>query len=353
MRNPRLRLSLVPACLAACGTLHASELLVYEPFDYPASEPLTDQEGGNGWLFGWYEDGQVLSASVHDEGLSYTDALGNELHVSGLAADTSAASTTRSFRVLEEQLNDVWVSFLWRLPESNALFQGVTFYRGAQELFAVRNPTTTTSPSIYFGHPAPAIDTGRGEFGVTHLIVLRLAKGAGTGGNDLAEIFVDPLLSGNPSLPQAAINGGNFDFDNIRIAAQNGAPFHFDEFRAGPTFASVTPHEPGPLTGIDSDGDGLSDAEEAVLGTDPHVPNTELFAAIQAHPHFFGLYDSNTILQQGQGGVIIPKSGSSPVPFSFEIQQSENLLTWPQVETISRLVELPEGKNFLRVTLEK
>ncbi len=352
MRNPHLRLSIVPACLAACGALHASELVVYEPFDYPASEPLTDLDGGSGWWSGWYEDGQALPASVRGEGLSYADALGNELHVSGLAADTSAASTTRSFRVVEsEALNDVWISFLWHLPGSNSLFEGVTFYRGSQTLFTVSNPSTTTSSAIHLGTASSSTSTGRGGFGVTHFIVLRLAKGAGTNGNDRVEIFVDPLLTGNPSSPQHTLSGANFDFDTIRLAAQNGAPFYFDEFRVGTTFASITPHDPAPDG--DSDGDGLSDAQEAILGTDPGVPNTELFAAIRTHPHFFGLYDAAGILQQGQGGVIIPKSGSSPVPFSFEIQQSENLLTWPQVETISRSIELPEGKNFLRVTLEK
>ncbi len=354
MRNPYLRLSAVPACLAACGALHASEL-VYEPFDYPASEPLTDLEGGSGWWAGWYEDGEALPVSVLGEGLFYTDAIGNTLHVAGLAADASAEATTRIFRNVESgALNDVWISFLWRLGEENSLFEGVSFYRGTQNLFTVSNPSVAlpeNKAAIHLGTPSGSTSTGTGGLGSTHLVVLRLAKGAGTGGNDRVEIFVDPLLAGTPASSQASISGSNFDFDTIRVASQNGAPFYFDEFRVGPTFASVTPHDAAPDG--DSDGDGLSDAQEAVLGTDPGEDNSALFAAIRAHPHFFGLYDAATILQQGQGGVIIPKGGSPSAGFSFEIQQSGDLLTWPQVETISRSIELPEGRNFLRVTLEK
>ncbi len=350
MKCPRVLPHVAIASFLACGHLPAV-VPVYEAFDYPALDPLTDQDGGSGWWAGWFGDGQSAPVAVGAEGLAYTDALGNQLHVAGLAADTTAAETSRIFRYLEELgVNNVWVSFLWRLEESNSLFEGVTFYAGSQEVFAVRNPSTVTSPEIHLGPPLTATSTGRGTFGVTHLVVLRLQKGAGAGGADLVEIFVDPLLTGTPSPPQASISGANFDFDTVRIAAQNGAPLHFDEFRLGPTFASVTPHDPAPET--DSDGDGLTDAQEGLLGTDPEVPDTELFAAIRANPQFFGLHDAESILQQGQGGVIIPKGDEPEVEFKLEIQRSEDLLVWPEIETIERSYELPAGKNFLRVTLD-
>lgn len=355
MKTPNPRLIIPFVCLLPLGPLSAAEL-AHEAFDYSASQPLTSLGGGSGWSASWVGDGQVLSASVRAQGLSFTDAVGNVLHVSGRAADTTAASTTRSFRTISTTpINDVWISFLWNLGATNSLFEGLTFYRGSSACFAVTNPTTTTTASLFLGNSLTggSFNSGRGSFGATHLVVLRLAKGAGTNGGDLLQMFVDPSLSATPSTPVASTTGTNFDFDTIRIAGQNGATFVFDEFRIGTTFADVTPHDVPPNVDLDSDGDGLSDAEEIVLGTDPYVSNAGLFAAIKSNPHYFGLYDANGIRQQTEGGVVIQKFGTSSVPFSLEIQQSENLESWPLVETITRSVTLPDGKNFLRVTLEK
>lgn len=302
----------------------------------------------------WYDDGQAGPATFAAAGLGYTDSLGNALHVSGGAADASGGATTRSFRtVADGPLNDVWISFLYQIPGSNSLFEGVSFYRGTQAVFSVSNPSTTTSAAISLGNlvTGGSVGTGRGEFGKTHLIVLRLSAGAGTNGGDRLEVFVDPLLSGTPSSPDGTVNAQNFSFDTIRIAAQNGAPFLFDEFRVGATFSSVTPHEA--VADTDTDGDGLTDAQEAVLGTDPTVSDTGLFAAIRSHPHFFGLLDREGVLASAPDGVVVPREGSSPVGYYFEIQKSGDLVTWPEVETIHRAHTLPEGKNFLRITLEK
>jgi hypothetical protein len=96
----------------------------------------------------------------------------------------------------------------------------------------------------------------------------------------------------------------------------------------------------------------LSDAQEAVLGLDPNVSNASLVAAIQAHPDWFDLYHEAGILALGNGGVVLARTGDEPVDFTFEVQHSDNLSTWPVLETFNRQVVLPEGKNFLRVTLE-
>jgi len=336
--------------LATLVPLPAAEL-VYEGFGYPAASTLTSQNGGSGWSAAWTQDGSsgVVSAS----GLSYTDSLGNALNVSGLGMETTGTATTRNFRTVSTgQLTDVWISFLYHLPASNSLFEGLSFYRGGTALFAISNTSVDTSAAITLGNTVANTNasTHKGAFGTTHLVVLHLTEGGGTGGTDKVEAFIDPVLSLTPFQADASIQSANFNFDTIRIAGQNGATLYFDEFRIGSSFAEVTPHTPG--ADPDTDGDGLTDGEEAVLGLDPFTSNSALIAAIQANPSYFGLYSSTSILGLANGGVILPQVGSDPVSFTFEVQQSTNLTDWPVLKTITRPVPLPAGKSFLRVTLD-
>lgn len=336
--------------LATLAPLPAAQL-VYEGFGYPAATTITSQSGGNGWSAGWTQDGSsgVVSAS----GLVYTDPLGNALNVSGLGMETTGAATTRNFRTVSTgQLTDVWISFLYHLPASNLLFEGLGFYRGSTALFAISNTSIDTSATITLGNTISGTNasTHKGAFGTTHLVVLHLIKGGGTAGTDKVEAFIDPVLSLNPFQPDASIQSANFNFDTLRIAGQNGSTLYVDEFRIGDSFADVTPHAPG--SDPDTDGDGLTDGEEAVLGLDPFVSNAALIAAIQANPSYFGLYNSTSILGLGNGGVILPQVGTDPVNFTFEVQHSTNLTDWPALKTITRPVPLPGGKSFLRVTLD-
>lgn len=348
MRNPCHGLF---AGLCVLTSAHAAPL-AYEAFDYPAAAVLSAQTGGSGWLDAWLQDGD--SAATGSDGLTYTDTLGNVLNVAGKCADATGTATTRSLRDLAGGLtNDVWISFLWQLPASNSKFEGVSCYRGTQQVFTISNPSTTTTSRIFLTSNLTAnngVNSQKGDFGTTHLVVLKLTKGGGTGGADLVEAFIDPLLAGNPSSPDAVIDGSNFDIDRVRLASQDGSPLLVDELRVGASFAEVSPHVAVPPG--DADGDGLSDAQEVVLGLDPNVSNAALVAVIQAHPDWFGLYHTAGILALGNGGVMLEQSGSEPVNFTFEVQHSDNLNTWPVLETFNRQVILPDGKNFLRVTLE-
>jgi len=336
--------------LATLVPLHAAEL-VYEGFGYPAAAAITSQEGGSGWNSGWTQDGS--SGAVSTSGLAYTDSLGNMLNVSGLGMETTGSATTRNFRTVSAgPLTDVWISFLYQLPASNSLFEGVTFYRGGAALFAISNASVDPSSTITLGNSVSGANasTQKGAFGTTHFVVLHLIEGGGTAGMDKVEAFIDPAFSANPSQPDASVQSANFDFDTIRIAGQNGATLFIDEFRIGESFADVSPHTSG--GDIDTDNDGLSDNEETVLGLDPLVSNAALIAGIQAHPSYFGLYDSAGILGLDNGGLVLPKGGSDPVSFTFEVQRSTTLVDWPVLETFTRSLPLPGNKNFLRVTFD-
>jgi hypothetical protein len=339
-------MTLLPVC-----ALPAAEL-VYEPFDYPAENMLSGGDGGSGWYNAWTQDAQGgESGVVRSEGLNYTDGVGNVLETSGLSMDTAGVDTTRNFRELEElEYNNVWISFLYNLSETNNLFEGITFYLSTTEKFWVSNPSTSQGSEINLSNrvnPGVNVNTEKGEFEQTHFVVMKVSAGV-DGADDTVEIFIDPVLSAVPSQPDGVITASDFTFNKIRVAGQSGSSLFFDEFRVGETFGDVAPFDGTPV--VDSDGDGLTDSQEEVLGLDPNVSDADLIAAIKEHPDFLGLYDDAGILAQDKGGIIIPKADAEPVDFMFEVQESPNLIDWQAIETYQRSIELPDGKNFLRVS---
>ena len=325
------------------ATPGTAELLVHEPFSY-AEGSVTGQNGGAGWAAGWTVTGEPCR--VTSGFLGYVDAGSLSLNVEGGILDTAGPATTRSFReVAGGPLNDVWISFLYRLPESNRLYEGVNFYLGATSIFAVSNSSITSSAAISlnnFTQGNSSVNAGAGEFGRTYLMVLHVTSPAG-GGNDQVELFVDPALSGTPTIATATIEAPSFDFDRIRVAGESGASLQIDELRIGESFADVTPH----LT-LDADGDGLTDAQELEVGLNPTVSDADLIQAIRDHPEFFGLFDPRTPGSLAGNGVVV--DGRSGMADLFvEIQQSTDLSSWLLYDSIHRQFELPEGKNFLRL----
>jgi hypothetical protein len=227
--------------LLVAGRLSA-ESIAYESFAYPLASPLTDASGGTGWDAPWTVDGD--SATAVAPGLSYEDIYGNSLITTGLAASTAGTATTRNFRALAAPIrSEVWISFLYRLPEANAKFEGVSFYLGDQNKFSVQNPSTDPGSLIVLGNNVTggSASTLKGNLDTTHLIVLHFLKGGAPGGADTVRIYVDPLLAGNPSQFDAAVTAANFDFDRVRIAGQDGSELLVDELRVGNSYAEVTP----------------------------------------------------------------------------------------------------------------
>ncbi len=317
-------------------------LLVHEPFDY-VEGAVTGQAGGAGWAAAWTQDGG--SCRVSPDFLGYTDAGHRSLMVSGRTLDTAGATTTRSFRVVSgAPFDDAWISFLYRLPAANSLFEGVNFYQGETSVFAVSNASTTSTATITLNNfaLASAQPAGVGTFGQTHLIVLHLTVDA-TDGVDRVELFVDPPLTGPTGEANATIEAPDLQFDRLRVAGQNGASLQIDELRIGNTFADVTP-----FSTLDSDGDGLTDEQELEVGLNPGVPETDLIQAIRDNPGFFDLHDLDGIHALAGHGAIAPASDGT-ADLIFEIQQSPDLSNWMPYETVKRPFALPAGKNFIRL----
>jgi hypothetical protein len=346
-----MRFLLVTAfCIGSALSIRAAQL-VHEPFDYVAGSNLTAQTGGSGWTAGWTQDGQTCVTGA--AGLSYVDGSGRILNVSGKRADTTGTATTRNFRtVAGGPFTGVWISFLYQLSASNAKFEGVSFYRGssATPVFSVNSPSADATARITLTNnlTGGSVNTLKGTFGTTHFIALHLTEAGGAGGTDRLEAFIDPPLATVPTTADGTIDGTNFDFDIIRIAGQDGATLLVDELRIGNTYADVAPY----TIADDPDGDGLTNAQEAVLGTNAAVSDAALIAAIRAHPDYFDLHDAAGILTLGHGGVVLPQTGTDAVNLTLEVQQSADLTKWQGLQTFNRNVVPPAGKNFIRVKIE-
>jgi len=335
-------------CLGSALSVRAAQL-VYEPFNYAAGTILTSQTGGSGWTASWTQDGQPCVTGA--DGLSYVDGSGKILNVSGQRADTTGTATTRNFRtVAGGPLTGVWISFLYHLPVSNSKFEGISFYRGSTSLFSVNSPTSdsTARISLVNNPTGGGVNTQKGTFGTTHFIALHLIEAGGAGGADRLEAFIDHLLAVGPTTADATLDYSNFDFDTIRVAGQDGATLMFDEFRVGNSYADVAPH----TATDDGDGDGLTNAQEAVLGLNPAVSDAGLIAAIRSHPDYFGLHHAAEILTLSRGGLLLPQSGNAPVSLTLEVQHSPDLTNWSGLQTYTRNVVPPAGKNFVRVNIE-
>lgn len=338
---------LIPALVAALAVPCGAALLIDEPFDY-SSGILTGGAGGAGWSEAWTQDGE--SCVVVTNQLGYFDSAFNALSVSGQSLTTTGSATTKNFRYVSNgPLNDVWISFLFRLPASNSLYEGINFYRGSTSIFAISNSSTTTDPNITLNKGTPGYDSGIGEFGKTYFIVLHLTANGATDGNDLLELYVDPLLSGPVGDPVISISGADLSFDRLRIAGQNGATLEVDELRIGETFSDIAPYTTDSQY-QDPDGDGLTNAQEAELGLNPGVSDAALIAAIQEHPDYFGLFNQDGILNLVDHGLVI-EGGEDSAELIFEIQQSSDLFWWQNYETVHRSMELLPGKNFLRLII--
>lgn len=236
--------------LCAFASTANAQLQAYDPFNYTAGAGgLTNQNGGTGWTSTW-------GAGVNDivsPGLTFTKGSAT-LVASGNTTQT-ANNNNGNFRTLPAVLNSgtEYVSFLGKLASGVAGggYAGVSLFNGTgTEALFIGQPSTRTVWGLDQS-TGPQLSTVPVN-GTIHLLVAQIQFGAGAGGMDHVNLYIDPtpgLSAPDVTASLSADTTRSASFDRVRIQSGNGqAPVNFDELRIGTTFASVVPAVPEPAT---------------------------------------------------------------------------------------------------------
>jgi hypothetical protein len=275
------------------------DLLVYEPFDYPAGSQLIGANGGIGFTTAWRNENVANSATIQAGSLAFPGlpTTGNSVLMTG---------QSNSLQIFRDHINiagtddtQTWISFIGQrlgpiqdpvVNPNNPYPRGVniSFYNTeglaihGREQFAVGNASGAATNNVAFiGHgqnafilPStnPAVPYGGAP---PAYLVIRIDHHGppnldGPGNNDDVYLFVnpDPLVEPLTSLANAQRLGteaSSFDYsglDHLRpfIGNTSGAnPYGellWDELRIGTTYADVAAGS-GILLPGDTDEDGL------------------------------------------------------------------------------------------------
>lgn len=257
MATRNLILPVVITGLSLIASANAATLLA-DGFDYgDTGGDLNGKNGGTGWSSAYYDPASTPNSTVYSTtGLTYSGVAS-----SGGAVKTNDGSgvTTFSFRDTGTfSSGETWIGFLAQrnAGASATAFAGISFYNsvgtaGADAEFAIANSTT-----------APAgwriLDIGA-NFSVptniaiaentTYFLVTQILWGAGAGGTDTVNLFVNPALGSTPVTASATRNVDMSNFNKIRIAGSTAVDYTFDEFRIGTSFGSVIPEPSAALLG--------------------------------------------------------------------------------------------------------
>lgn len=273
--------------------------LVYSPFNYTLGAALDSQGNSSDIGFGtgayggaiWRDGSGSSAAGVNTVGapLTYTDANGTSLAVSGNSAQLNLGGTTRSpinegeWRDLSGELGNngsssssgyavvppqtLWISFIAQVPstETNYNYGGVELVdqnngnlqglfigqTGTFPLWGMSNDNGSASAKSNLAFTKKA-------FLVAEINLGGAPFNSVAGGDAVINLWQNPLLgSAPPATPNATISAGvNFQFNQIVLAS--GAPISFGDIRIGTTWADVTPvPDPAPLALLGTAGMGF------------------------------------------------------------------------------------------------
>ncbi len=235
------------AVLAAGGLLAGApaartQVIAYEPFNYPAGSLANQTGGGSSGFAGPWD---AAANNVTGPGLSFTKG-GSPLTAAGNKA-TTAGGDVSNFRTLSGPVNSgtVFIGLLAGLDSGTGGtgYAGVSTFSGATETLFIGQPFNNGNwgldQATGFQPTTTPVDA------TTHFFVAQIDYGAGANGNDRVRFYIDPT----PGLAAPDVAAANdvsttrsAAFDQIRIAAgSNASPVNFDELRVGTTFASVAP----------------------------------------------------------------------------------------------------------------
>lgn len=246
MKNILIRLTLSAVIMVFMTSAARSELLVYEPFNYPVSE-LVGNSGALGISVDGWEDweqtepAQVVQGSLLHPIYEYElDFIGN--HAEIIKGDVVAFFLTS----LADDGQDYWISFLYQTidPESYGWFRF---------LFPATNETPALGLEINGGGPAfySTFDPWEPVGGVTDpsavlWIVIKAETSGSSFSTEMGYMWVDPVPWVEPDIAEA--NGAlEYDIqkgdvtDAFRMGG-SGDPgaYRIDEIKIGTSFEDVS-----------------------------------------------------------------------------------------------------------------
>jgi hypothetical protein len=238
---------------------------LYEGFAYPTSETLNGKNGGTGWSGPWtVTDGSGTalpdaSSGFIVTGLSYTDAAGNALVVSGGAWQTNASvffgqARRASTAAIGAAGTTRWISFLVKqvAPATGidyaAAAPGTGYSFGSPAIAGgIGNGSAFVNCFYCQGGGSNAAIAGWGP-GSVAMVLLKVEFAAS--GNDTMSLWINPPLTG--ALPAPTVVGNQADFGDVlsglTLAWGDNRSFVFDELRLGESREAVGVYIP-PSTG--------------------------------------------------------------------------------------------------------
>lgn len=222
----------------------------YEAFDYGLGTHLAGANGGTGFSEPWRVTrtgpGTVVtgtSSGVIVAGLSYVDAVGQTMPVSGGAWQTAgglifgqAQRGTQSSHGAPGSV--LWISFLVRQASTTTgtnyamVAPGTGYGFGSSAMSAGIYALPTAGVGSFYDAGGIALEIGNAADKTT-LVVVRIEFS--DDGNDLMQAWFDPILDLALSTPDA---GGRFDdfasaINGATLAWGDSRSFVFDELRIG------------------------------------------------------------------------------------------------------------------------
>lgn len=245
MEKVLIRLTLAVGVIVFMTPAAHSELLVYEPFDYPVGSLV-----GNGGAFGldgvWEDWGQeappevVRGSLVHPTYEYIFDAVGNQTKI--VNGDVGVSLLTP----FGDDGRDYWISFLYQRidPETYAWIK-VVFPEGNEDPLVV--------VELHFGYPAlysPEYGSYVSVSGVTDpsavmWIVIKAETSGNHNSSEMVYMWVDPDPKNEPDIADA---GGSVEYDipknrvtDFFLMGGIGEPaaYNIDEIKIGTAFEDV------------------------------------------------------------------------------------------------------------------
>lgn len=108
----------------------------------------------------------------------------------------------------------------------------------------------------------------------------------------------------------------------------------------------------GPAPGGDTDGDGMSDAREIILGLDPYTSDSAFMTAVKDNPRFFDLYSPQEIHHLGLSAPALRLEAGSPQTLEFSLDERTVDNRWQVSEEFSLPIgNGPLTRRFFKVSV--